>query len=60
MLNIVKKILLSLFILSVFSCCALTPLNKEELKTAKSRAAQDRLNSTQQNSGSVIRDVDID
>lgn len=57
MLNIIKKLVILSALLSVFSCCAYAPLNAEEAKLAKTRAAQERLNSTQQNANTVTKDI---
>lgn len=57
-MKIITKILLLFCTLSIFSCCALKPLDAEEEKLARTKAAQERLNNSNQNANSITKDLD--
>lgn len=54
-----KSFFLSLVLLTSF-CVAISSCakNEQQIKTAKSRAAQDRLNSSQSGSGETLKNLD--
>ncbi len=57
-----KKIIAIFILFGVCACCAFTPLNKEEEKNARTKAAQQRIDATQRGAGSIAipNDTDIE
>jgi len=57
-----KKIISLSLISIVFSCCVFSPLSEEEKKTARTKAAQERIDATQRSAGSIVipNDTDIE